>query len=461
MKVIRKALLLFFIPCNIIFFFSFSAYGKTLSLKETITKSLQTDLKKIELNADTNIEWLGFIPSVSPWQTDIDASFERLWSRAEEATGEENSYNAFNFDTKVTQRTPYGLSLNVNFQQLLNVPNVDVFLSKELISANLLLSLYNDFLGSKTKNILNIVNDKKIKVFNQKNLISSCEQIANQFFQTFLNEKNFLISKDAIQDIEFIQRRLSKKSISSQDYLSLSIDRAQLDNQIAKSKQQFQTSQLLLSELTRLNVGQLESLSLSEDINSILAKQSTKIEIVDRINLEISILRARKSFLDINQNNDISFFVGHRSQETLPFNTTNSSEIVGLSVKWNFGNEQLRNSKKSIDFEISKRQIQRDHIVSQQETIIENFNQSLRNQAKVLQTMKKADSNAKKLQALSKRSFLNGRIGFFEFLTFRNQANSVKNEYIQTLIDFYKIILEQSVYFGDFKAACFLKNKVS
>ena len=446
--------------CNIIFLSQALADDKKNDLTTIIKKSFNLENKQHEIEADVGIDWLGTIPGFSPWETQLDTSVESLWSNAER-NSDETRYQAFNLISTVNQRTPYGLSLNVNYEQLLDIPDVDIFLSTERISANVFISLYNDFLGTNTDKILQSTAKKNKQVFDDKIRIQTCERIANQFFETFLNEQNFTINQEAIKDIEFIQKRLSKNAVTAQDYLSLTIDKAQLDNRLMRSAQQFKNSQLLLSDLTRLPVDEIVNLALNENIKAIIANQDKKFQILERLDLEIDILKARKKLLEINQRNDVSLYAGLRSQKTLVLNeaNTNTSNVVGLNFRWNFGNVQVENSMQSLDFEISKRNIQKDHIMSQQKKIAENFKAAIDGQATVLEVMQSASQSADGLQSIARKNFLNGRIGFFEFLTLRNQVNSVKTEYIQALIDFYKITLDQAVYSGDVESTCFMFDK--
>ncbi len=434
--------------------FAYAEMATKTDLNAILNKSFKTENKKDEVLADSSIEWLNFIPGLSPWASEFNASIENLWSDAERA-GLATEYQALNLTSTVNQRTPYGLALNLNFERLLNVPEIENFLIKERMSANLALSLYNDFLGANTAKVLQATEQKNKKIFDDKIRLQNCERIANQFFTTFLNEQNYAINLESTKDIEFIQKRLSPNAVTAQDYLSLTIDKAQLESRLVKSAQQFQSSQLSLSDLARIPIEEIINLTLSSDIDGLLKQQEQQFQIIERLDLEIEILQARKKLLDLNQRNDISLYAGLRSQQLASFDDSTTSSVVGLNFNWNFGNIQIENSKQSIDFEITKRKIQKEHLVMQKAKITTNFQTAITGQANTLKVMQKASENSDKLQDIARKNFLNGRIGFFEFLTLRNQVNSVKTEYVQALIDFYKIYLDQSVYSGNVESACF------
>ncbi len=474
MKQKNKKIFLFFkvvalVCCNIIFINQSFSRGLAQAHKNLksdvenqknlldvlIKKSLDLDQKAQEIEAESSIEWLGFIPGYSPWETQLNTSFEKLWSDSN-SNMNDVSYQAINLVSKVQQRTPYGLSLDLSFEKLFDIPDVNTFLFKERVSGNIYISLLNDFLGFNTQEILNATDQKNKKVFDNKKLLQACQKISNQFFETFLQEKNLKILSESVDDLNFIQSRLSLNTITQQNNLSLKIDKSQLLNRVTKSIQSFKMSQLNLSDLLRLKAIELENLSLNENIDLILKDQSQKFQIIDQLNLEIEILDARKKLLQLNQKNDISIYAGLRSFETLPLNDTTNSNVVGLNFNWNFSNIQIENSKKSLEFEIIRRKIQRDHVLSQQKEIQLTFQKAIEDQVQSLKNMKEAETFADDLQQISIKNFLNGRIGFFEFLTTRNQINSVKTDYNQALVDFYKIILDQSVYLGDVNSACFL-----
>lgn len=454
---LRYHVFLSFFLCNIILInSSYSQTAEKTDLQQILNKSLNLENKKNEVEADVGIDWLGSIPVLSPWETEFNTSVESLWSKASNQA-ETIEYQAFNLNSTINQRTPYGLSLGLDYEQLLNVPELQGnFLIKERISANIFLSLYNDFLGASTSKILAATEKKNQSLIADKILLQTCERIANQFFETYLNEQNYAINLDAIKDIEFIQKRINRNAVTAQDYLSLTIDKAQLDSRLVKSAQQYNTSQLALSDLTRIPMTEVHDLTLSENIDVLTKKLEKRFQIIERLDLEVELLEARKRLLDINQRNDVSLYAGLRSQQTTAFSDTNASNVMGINFRWNFGNIQIENSKRSIDLEILKRKVQKEHILSQQAKIKESFRLAMDGQASTVNVMAKATQNADKLQDIARKNFLNGRIGFFEFLTLRNQVNSVKTEFIQALIDFYKIYLDQSVYLGDAESACFL-----
>jgi hypothetical protein len=428
-------------------------------LESILNKSLNLHQKKIEIESDYNLDWFGFIPAYSPWETQLNVSFERLWNDLE-AGSASTAYNTFNLTTKFQQRTPLGLTIDVNFDKMIDVPEVQGFLMKERISGNIYISLLNDFLGFNTQKILNATTEKNKKVFEDKTMIQTCQTISNQFFDAFLQEQNLNILSESVEDIDFIISKISFDAITQQNSLSLKMDKHQLLNRVIKASQMFKMSQLKLSDLTRIKVEDLTDLTLNENIEDLLNKQSQSFKIIDRLNLEIQILKARKKLIQLNQRNDISVYAGVRASETLVVNESSisNSNVIGLNFNWNFSNMQIENSKKSIEFEISKRNVQKDHILSQQKVILENFKLVLEDQFKTLKNLKQALVYADDLQKISVKNFLNGRIGFFEFLTSRNQVNSVKTDYNQALVDFYKSLTDQSVYLADVNAVCFLNN---
>lgn len=430
---------------------------KSNLLEDVLKNSLNLTKKSKEIEADLGLDWFGFIPAFSPWETQLSVSFERLWSDLE-VKQINTVYQNFNLITRMQQRTPLGLTLDLNFEKVIDVPEIQGFLMKERISGNIYMSLLNDFLGFKTQKILNATDIKNQKLFQDKAMIDACQKISNQFFDTFIHEQNLKILSESVEDIEFIISKISFDAISQQNSLSLKMDKHQLLNRLIKTNQSFKMSQLSLSDLTRLKVDEMIDLSLNTNVEGIVNNLNQSFEVIERINLEIEILKARKKLIQLNQRNDVSIYAGIRSSETLPVDDVSSSNVIGLNFNWNFSNMQVENSKKSIEFEISRRNIEKDHILSQQKEILVNFKSLIEAQFKTLNNLKQAVVYADDLQKISIRNFLNGRIGFFEFLTSRNQVNSVKMDYNQALVDFYKSYLDQSVYLGDVDAVCFLKT---
>ncbi len=465
----RNLFFLTVVCCNIIFLSS--TYARSLAqhgkvkvestdlknpLDVVLKKSLNLNQKIKEIESEYGLDWFGFIPAYSPWETQLNVSFERLWNDLEVNTVS-TKYQTYNLITRLQQRTPLGLTLDVNFEKVIDVPEIDGFLMKERISGNLYISLLNDFLGFNTQQILNSTTLKNRQVFEDKAMIQNCQKISNQFFETYLHEQNLNILSESVEDIDFIISKISLNTITQQNNLSLKMDKHQLLNRVIKTNQMFKMSQLSLSDLTRININELLKLNLNDDIEQIVKNHSQNFDIIDRLNLEIEILKARKKLIQLNQRNDISVYAGVRTSETLPVNDSSMSNVIGLNFNWNFSNMQIENSKKSIDFEISRRHVQKDHILSQQKVILENFKSMVLEQTNTIKNLKQALMYAEDLQNISVKNFLNGRIGFFEFLTTRNQINSVKTDYNQALVDFYKIILDQSVYLADVSSACFLK----
>lgn len=460
--------------CNIIFFYKAESKSlaqrnltsateteiKKTALETLLNKSLNLDQKNKELESEASLSWLGFIPGYSPWETQLNISFERQWSDLDVNT-QNTKYQTYNLITRFQQRTPLGLTLDVNFEKLIDLPEIDGFFMTESVSANLYLSLLNDFMGYNTKKILNAIDTKNKKTFEDRTLIEACQKISNQFFDAFLNEQNLKILKESVDDINFINSRISKDAISRQNSLSLNMDRVQLLNRSIKANQQFQMSQLLLSDLSRIKADELIDLKLNENIDNLLKIQNEQFAILDRLNLEIEILEARKKLLQLNQRNDISVYAGLRTSETLirnspasPLDNSSNSNVIGLNFNWNFSNMQIENSKKSIEFEIMKRKIQKDHITNQKNQILSRFKSNIEEQVKTLSNLKESIKYADELQEISVKNFLNGRIGFFEYITSRNQVNSIKNDYNQALVDFYKLHIEQSAYMGNVDQVC-------
>lgn len=436
-----------------------SEIAQAIELTAIINRSTSTKEQQEFTNAQTQLDWLQMAPIISPWQNSFESNFERLSSK-EEGQNFYREFDAFRVTSVFQQSTPYGLSLGVNYERLLDLPsNFSGFQPEESLQANIYISLLNDFLGHSTRNAQGYWSAKARKIFMDQTQGQVCQNISNAFFDAFLAQVKLNIQVKSLEQIKTIFSRLQlgarKGTLRRQDELSLLIDRTQLINQIAELKSQQDQNLLKLSLESKIPIQDLQNLTLDQTIavEKITAQES--MQILDQLDQEIGILNSKKDLVRLNQRNDISLYGGIRQNIAAnpAFSDFNSSAL-GINVKWNFSNQAIENSISQIEMQVIQKEVQKSMILAQQSIVNQNYQFNLKQKLEVVEGLRTNLKYAKELSQLSQNNLASGRLNFFDFLNIRNQTNQSEIQYAENMVTLYQQIINYAKYRGDYSLMC-------
>lgn len=433
----------------------------SLTLEDIFKKSTQTELQKTDIQSDFQLEWLNLYPVNSPWQSTFRTSIERLWSEESSLTTD-RTFNALQLRSSLNQRTPYGVSLGLEYERLFDLPpNFTGFQIEESLSANIFISLYNDFLGQNTK-LVNSFNHSSYKsLFLSKAQGQICQKISEAFFAALIAENRYEVNKRSLEQIDDVLKKLRIKSINNrirrQDELSLKLDHTQLQNETLRSEVLWSEEVLKLASASKLNVDELKELSLNLVTNLESYLSRINLEILKQLETEIRLLKAQKKILEMNQGNDIAIYGGVRSAS--PANSAFSelqNSVLGLNLNWTLGSESLKANLQRFDAQIAKKEVQKSLLLQQKDSMQALYNKALKQKFELTKKLKDNLTLANELESITYKNLSSGKISFFEFLSLRNQVNQTSIQYTESLASFYRDFLNYAFVRGDYQATCLL-----
>ena len=438
---LRILLILLLSTCS----FSQASEQKEVSLKSLLDFQFQNQEQKSLISNQVVDQSQQLAPNHSLWLTDITSSLEFQNDITESFTGQQdNITNSRPFETRVQQRTPYGLSLNIDYYREMGDPSFRNFFNQERYRGSLEFSLLRDPFGIKSRKVAD--NFKQVKpVFLKKVESDQCRDIALKYNEVLAIQLNIDVLGETLKNSEKILKGLSKAArsgaVNKTTVSVMAIDVENFKAQKATAESNRLRGSLELQNLTgfSLNGSKLKPFKEAK----YQEKTNNESLQIDLLRQEVKSLKAQLAKLNLDRNHDLSLFTGVQS-------STFAQNVPGLSIEGqtDFGFVGIRANLRLSDQEYKNRKSRlqaqiaiRENELRISENLLKDeqmrFTTTLKNFSSSYQSLKKGLSNLKQTEERSVKNFRNGKSSYNDYLTSRNEFFRYKRSLIEAQENFW------------------------
>jgi outer membrane protein TolC len=403
-------------------------------------------------------------PNHSPWLTNITSTLELQNDVYQFFTNNgETTTDSLPLDARVTQSTPYGLSLNLEYRRELLDPSFLGSFTKERYRGSLEFSILRDPLGSRTRKILNNFKDSA-PLFKRKAESDQCRDIALKYNEAVSFQERATVLSNTIQSSQKIlsglQKAVRKGAVNKTTASLVLINMENLKAQKASVESNKLRALIELQNLSGLDVAQ-STLKVFDSPSFDDEKSNQSLQI-DLLKQEVDSLNARLDKLNLDRNHDLSFYAGLESstfaQNVLNLEGQTDFGFFGVRANLRFSDQDYKNRVLQLKAQIA---IKENELRVAQVTFSSEQSRFLTN-LKVFQStyssLKKSSKSLKMAEERTLRNFRNGKATYNDYLTSQNEILNFKRSLIDAKENFWQTYYDYEHFKGDSQALCMRKE---
>lgn len=442
------------------------ASPKSIDLKTLLDFQFKDENQKNLIDGQATDQSQQLAPAHSLWLTDINSTFELQNNITEKFTGRPvNTTESLPLEATISQSTPYGVSLNLEYYREMGDPSFQNFFNQERYRGSLEFSLLRDPLGQNSRRVVRNLK-KSSDVFLKKVEADQCRDISQKYNEVLAYQKNIEVIDETLENSKSILRGLKKAArqgaVNKTTVSVMSIDIENLKAQRAETESNKIRGLIELQNLSgySLDEATLESFKEEPEYTKKVKLMSLQIKILRQ---EISSLKAQLSKLNLDRNHDLSLYTGLNSskfaQNVLNLQGGTDFSFFGIRANLRLSDQDYKVRKnrlkaqtsiKENELRIASRMLEKEH---------QGFINTLTNFSSSYTRLKDGINNLKQTEARTFKNFRNGKSTYNDYLTSRNEIFRYKQSLIKAQESFWNTVFDYEHFKGDTKSLC-LKGRI-
>jgi hypothetical protein len=445
-------------------FYSILCFGNTnrkeIELKTLLNHQFSDQMQNDLLENQVIDQSQQLSPTHSLWLTEINSTLELQNDITESFTGQtDNITDSLPFEARVQQRTPYGVSLNLDYYRELGDPSFLNFFNQERYRGSLEFSLLRDPLGVKSRSVVKNLTDS-LPLFKRKVESDQCRDIALKYNEALAFQQNIFVIEDTLKSSETILKGLSRAARSGAvNNTTVSIMALDVENLKAQKATAESNRLRALLELQNLSGYQLNNAFLKAFKDPVYDQKPNVSSLqVDLLEQEVDSLKSQLSKLTLDRNHDLSLYTGLESsifaQNVLGLEGQTDFAFFGIRANIRLADQEFKNRKNSLKSQMAIRENELRIAKSLLQSETNRFLETLKNFSLSYKRLKDGINNLKKTEQRSIKNFRNGKSTYNDYLTSRNQILNYKRALIEAQESFWRTYFNFEHFKGNSTELC-------
>ena len=434
--------------------------NKEVSLKTLLDFQFQDQNQKALISNQVTDQSQQLAPTQSLWLTDISSTLELQNNITEKFTGQnDNVTDSLPFEASVRQRTPYGLSFNLDYYREMGDPSFLNFFNQERYRGFLEFSFLRDPFGKRSREVMKNLN-KGVPTFQRKVESDQCRDIALKYNEVLAIQLNIQVLEETLDNSQTILKGLKRAAksgaVNKTTVSVMAIDVENLKAQKATSESNKLRGLLELQNLSGFTLADQNLKPFSEP--NYIKKEDLRSIQVDILKQEIESLKAQIKKVNLDRNHDLSLYTGVESsnfaQNVLNIEGNTDFGFVGIRANLRLSDQEYKNRKERLEAQIAIKENELRIAQGLLKSEHQRFLLTLENFSLSYKRLKSGINDLKKTERRSFKNFRNGKATYNDYLTSRNEIFRYKRSLIEAQENFWTTHFNYEHFKGDTLSLC-------